>query len=69
MTHVTWIYRPSEASLVILGEWNTVDGWDGGGLWFTDSLELAQQWARALREGRIPSTDETHSPPEEAGEP
>jgi hypothetical protein len=54
---VRWIYRPPEASLLTLGEWNTGEGWDGGYLCFTDTLEVAQQWARALRDGRIPADD------------
>lgn len=69
MTLVKWIYCPSEGSLLILGEWDKVDGSDFGSLYFTDSLEEAQRWARALRAGRIPSDAHLRGGPSGLPEP
>jgi len=55
MTRVVWMYFPPEGSPLTLGEWNKGDGWDGSLLHMSDSLGVAQQWARELRDGRIPS--------------
>ena len=53
-----WIYKASDGSIVTLGEHDRPDGADGGVVRIAVSRELARSWARDLRAGRIPSTDE-----------
>jgi len=63
------MYFPPEALPLVLGEWNNGDGWEGASLHMSDSLEVARQWARALRDGRIPSAADADPALERPDEP
>lgn len=59
MSFSIWLYAPPDASPLVLGQHNHPDGNDGGVVHFAQSLELAQRWARDLREGRLPAGEAT----------
>ena len=61
-----WIYVRPDESCLTLGEYDKPDGWEGGLLTFTKSLEVAQSWARELRAGRTPVENDPADPLEVA---
>lgn len=61
MSSWVWVYAPEDGEPLVLGEYNHPNGDDGGLAHLTDSLEVAQRWARDLRAGRLPTDEATES--------